>query len=390
MQRNDPAWIEVDLDAIKFNAENVVEFVRGNNSKTKVLGVIKADAYGHGAIEVAKIMIESGINYFGVATIYEALELRNSGIKDFPILNFSYTPPAFYEKAIKNNITMTVYSYEMAKEINKIGQEIGIIPKIHIKVDTGMARLGFLPNEKNIEEIIKIKNLNIKVEGIYTHFAMADSQDKVHTHNQAKVFMWILDELKNRGVEFEIRHMCNSAAMMEFLEYYLDMVRAGGILYGHFCLMHYMQKSPILVKQCLSIKALLSNYNEFEGNTGVSYGWFYKTNDTQVIGTIPIGYADGISRKNTNNAEFLIKGKRVNQVGLICMDQMMIDITSIEAPKIGDVVTLLGKDGEEIITLEERAKAASIGKCELFASIGRRLPKLYFKGNEFYKKISYL
>lgn len=384
-----PAWAEVDLDAIAHNSKEVKKFVLNNKKDTKVLAVVKADGYGHGAVEIAKTMSENGIDYFGVATIFEALELRKGGIEK-PILNFSYTPDNCIEVAVKNHITINVYDYNMAKKIEEAGLKLGIIPKIHIKIDTGMARLGFLPNDNSIDEIEKITKLKLHVEGIFSHFALADSKDKENTIKQADKFIWVLDELEKRNITFEIRHICNSAAMMELPQYYFDMVRAGGILYGHFCLLHYMDKCPFPIKQALSIRAVLSNFNEVEAGTGVSYGWMYTTDKKSVIGTIPIGYTDGINRKNTNNAEFLIKGKRVKQVGLICMDQMMIDVTDIEDLKIGDIVTLLGRDGEEVITLEERAKAASIGKCELFAGIGRRLPKVYFKGGKYYSTVNYL
>jgi len=382
------AWEEVDLDVIKSNTKNVANFVHEKNSKTKVLAVVKADGYGHGAVEVARTM-EDIVDYFGTATIFESLELRKEGI-NIPILNFSYIPQKFLEQAVKNNITITTYDYEYAKLIEFYGEKNGVLPKIHIKVDTGMSRLGYLPTDEAANEIEKICSLKLNVEGIFSHFAKADSPEKEATKMQAKRFFDFIKELEFRKLNFEIKHICNSAAMMEFPEYYLDMVRAGGILYGHFCLGHYVEKSPIEVQRALSIRTILSSKKTVDANTGVSYGWLYTTERESIIGAIPIGYVDGISRKNTNNAEFLINGKRVKEVGLMCMDQMMIDITEIDDAKIEDVVTIIGRDGEEEITLEERAKAGATGKCELFAAIGNRLPKVYFKNGEYYKTLNNL
>lgn len=390
MKNYGPAWLEIDMDALAFNMRNTKNYVTNTSTSTKVLAVVKADGYGHGALEASKIFMDNGADYLGVATIFEALELRKKGISEFPILNFSYTPENYYVEAVKNNITLTIYTYDMALRLSEIGEALAIKPKVHLKIDTGMSRLGFLPTPENIEVIAEISKLHLEIEGIYSHFATADSSDKKNTHNQAVKFQNFIDELEKLNINFDIKHICNSAAMMELPEYHFDMVRAGGILYGHFCLLHYLNKSPFEVRQALSIRALVSNVNILEPDTGVSYGWFYKTSGVEKIGTLPIGYTDGINRKNTNNAEFLIKGERIKQVGLICMDQMMINLTNIDDVKIGDVVTLLGSDGNEHISLEERASAASTGKCELFAGIGHRLPKVYFKDNQHYKTINYL
>lgn len=382
------AWEEVNLDVIEKNAKNVMKYVHKRNKNTMILAVVKADGYGHGAIEVARAM-ENSVDYLGTASIFESLELRKNNVK-IPILNFSYIPKDFLEEAVKNDITITTYDYEYAKIIEKYGIENNVLPKIHIKLDTGMTRLGYLPTDESLDEIEKICKLEIEVEGIFSHFAKADSQEKSATKMQANKFIDFLKKLKNRGIDFKIRHICNSAAMIEFPEYYFDMVRAGGILYGHFCLGHYVEKCPINVNRALSIKSILSSKKTVSAGTGISYGWLYTSEKESVIGSIPIGYVDGVSRKNTNNAEFLIRGKRVKEVGLMCMDQMMIDISDIKDVEIEDVVTIIGRDGDEEITLEERAKAGCVGKCELFAAIGRRLPKVYFKNEKYYKTVNYL
>ncbi|WP_432661904.1 alanine racemase [Wukongibacter baidiensis] len=384
-----PAWAEIDLDAIAYNVHQIKEFVSNNKKNTEILAVVKADGYGHGAVEVAKTMEENGIDKFGVATVYEGIELRKAGIKK-SILVLSYTPEIFVREALENNLTLTIYSIPMAKHIELMGKELGVLPRVHIKIDTGMSRLGFLPQEETIDKIKTIVNLSLDVEGIFSHFAKADSKDKTPTHKQAEKFIWILSKLEENGINIRVKHICNSAAMMELPEYYFDMVRAGGILYGHCCLLGYLDKSPIPVKQALSIRAVISNINEYGSGTGVSYGWLYITDRKQKIASICIGYTDGINRKNSNHAEFLFKGKKIKQIGLICMDQMMVDVTDIADIKIGDVITLLGRDGDDVITLEERADSASIGKSELLAGIGRRLPKVYIKNTEKFKIINYL
>jgi alanine racemase len=375
-----PAWLEVDLDVIRFNIKSCKSYV-----KAKLLAVVKADAYGHGAVEVARIMEEEGVDYFGVATIFEAIELRNHGIK-IPILVFSITPKNFIREALLNDITLTVSDLEMARYIEFEGIKVKIMPKVHIKLNTGMNRLGFSCDDINAIESVTKMNLN--VEGMFTHFAKADSPEFSDTDNQAKKFNDVSEELSRRGVTIEIKHISNSAAMMRASKYDLDMVRAGGILYGHFCLKHFMDKPPFEVKRAMSIRAVLSHINEVQADEGVSYGWLYKTDKPSRVGVLPIGYTDGISRRNTNQTSFLLNGKRVNQVGLICMDQMMIDVTGINCEP-GDIVTLLGKDQDEI-SLDERARDAGIGKAELFAGIGRRLPKVYFVEGHYKKILNYL
>ncbi|WP_240838773.1 alanine racemase [Acidaminobacter sp. JC074] len=375
-----PAWLEVELSAIQKNLRACQNFVKN----AKVLAVIKADAYGHGAVEVAKTMEAENVDYFGVATVFEAIELRNHGIKT-PILVFSVTPKPFAEEAIKKGITLTVSDLDMARHIESTGSELKIRPIVHIKVETGMTRLGF--STDNLSDMMAVCDMDVHVEGLFTHFAKADSPDFSFTEVQARRFMKVADELSKAGYNIEIKHMSNSAAMMRCPDYNLDMVRAGGILFGHFCLGHFMEK-PFEVKRAMSIRAVLTHINEVEARTGVSYGHLYETKRHSFIGVLPIGYTDGISRRNTNQTSFLLRGKRVPQIGLMCMDQMMIDVTDV-ACEVGDVVTLLGEDGEEI-TLEERAGDAGIGKAELFACIGRRLPKVYFVEGHYKNIVNYL
>lgn len=375
-----PAWVEVELEAIRRNVQSCQNYIN-----TKLLAVVKADGYGHGAVMIAKVMEEEKVDYLGVATIFEGLELRKHGIK-MPILVFQDTPLQFIDQGVLNDLTLTVSSIECARHIEFIGQKLSKLPKIHVKLETGMTRLGFSCTcVDHIESVCKMK---LNVEGLYTHFAMADSLDFEHTDEQAKKYMAVVDQLNDRGITFNIKHVSNSAAMMRTSDYHFDMVRAGGILYGHFCLGHFVDTPPFEVERAMSIRSVLSHINDVKAETGVSYGWLYKTEKPASIGVLPIGYTDGISRRNTNKTSFLLRGQRVKQVGLICMDQLMIDVTDIRC-EVGDVVTLLGCDGDEI-TLNERAGDAGIGKCELFAGIGRRLPKVYFKNGNYFKTINYL
>lgn len=377
MKNYGPAWIEVDLDVIRQNVVSCQSFL-----KTKLLAVVKADGYGHGAIEVAKIMEEEAVDYLGVATIFEALELRKHNIK-MPILVFGITPKSFLSEAIENGITLTVTDLASAQNIERLGRELKKRPKVHLKINTGMNRLGFPAN--NIQEMVCLCKMDLNVEGIYTHLALADTPDEKPTLDQAQLFSKVLEALEAKGIHFSIRHLANSAAMMRNDAYHLDMVRAGGILYGHFCLGHFMKVPPFEVNRALSIKAVLSHINDVEQGQGVSYGWLYHAPSKKRIGVLPIGYTDGIDRRNTNQTSFILNGKRVDQVGLICMDQMMIDVTDVPC-EVGDVVTLLGDE----ISLEERAGDAGIGKSELFAGIGRRLPKVYFVKGTYKKVVNYL
>lgn len=389
MKIHGPAWLEVEASALAFNVSSVMNHVKQHNEKTKVLAVVKADGYGHGAVECARIMAETGVDYFGVATVYEGIELRTSGLEK-PILVLGYTPEVFVEEAVVHDLTLTLYDIQMAYIIEGFGLKHGIKPKVHLKVNTGMSRLGFHPYADSVEEIYMIWQLQLDVEGIFTHLAMADSTKTDPTHQQIEKFNRLVSALEKRDVHIPIKHVCNSPGLMRYPEYHFDMVRAGGILYGHDCFSHIFDKGFLPVRQALSIRAVLANVIEVDEDTGVSYGWLYRTSNRQRIGTISIGYTDGISRRNTNKAEFLIHGKRVKQVGLICMDQMMLDLTAVPQAKMGDVVTLLGADKDHIISLEERAKAAGIGKAELLATIGRRLPKVYKKDGVLYHKINYL
>lgn len=382
---NESAWMEVDLDALASNARTVMNFVEGNNSNTKVLAVVKADGYGHGAVEVSRVFQREGIDYLGVATANEGIELRNHGIT-MPILVFGYVYDGLLEMCVLHNLTLTVYDLHRANLIEKIGIKHKRMPKIHIKVDVGMTRLGLPMTEANAKLIGEINAMQIDVEGIYGHFPLADSLDDAQTVIQAKAFETYVQTLREKGIDFDIVHLCNSAGMMRLKAFHFDMVRAGGILYGHYCLRHVILPEIISTKRAMSIRCRVANLIEVAAGRGISYGWKSITEHPSTIAALPLGYTDGIHRTNTNSTQFLCKGTWAKQVGLICMDQMMMDASFVDDVKIGDIVTLLGRDGDKEITLEMRAKDAGIGKCELFAGIGERLTKYYCSNNEWYSR----
>ena len=367
---------EINLDNIAYNMANIRKAIDKN---TSIMAVVKADAYGHGAVEVAKTALYNGANWLGVAIIDEAIELRKNNIFE-PILILGHTIEHKLLQVIKYNITQTVFSYNMAKKLSDEASKIKKSVDIHIKIDTGMSRLGFLPTQETIQEILSIKNLPyINITGIFTHFATADMEDKTFTKEQFEKYMWVINKLEEKGVNNLIKHISNSGAILDLKEYRLDMVRAGIILYGMYPSSQVLKN--IDLKPAMSLKTHISYVKEIEPNVSVSYCRTYFTNKKTKIATIPVGYADGYARILSNKARVFVKGCYANVVGNICMDQFMIDVTHIPNVQEGDIVTLMG-DG---ITAEELASLQNTINYEVVCNIGKRVPRVYIKNNEFLK-----
>lgn len=367
-----PIWAEIDLSAIK---NNIKEIRRITNPKSQVMAVVKANAYGHGSVEVSKVCLENGADSLAVARSTEALELRNAGIT-CPILVFGYVTEEEILKMVENDITLTVYSLEIANSIQKIAEKLGKHSKIHIKVDTGMSRLGFLPEKSSVETIKKIRELkNIEVEGIYTHFADADNSDKTYTTMQFSKFTSFLHDLEENGINIPIKHASNSAAIIDHPETHLNMVRPGIILYGLYP-SELVHKERINLKPAMSLKVLVTHVKDVPENTKISYGCTFETKKQSKIASLPIGYADGFTRM-LKNGNVLIHGSRVPVVGRICMDQCMIDVSGIENVNVGDVVTVFGKDGNEKISLEEFGNKLGTINYELVCMVSARVPRIY-------------
>ena len=371
---------EINLDNIAYNMTNIREKV---NKKTKIMAVVKADAYGHGAVEVAKTALYNGADWLGVAIIDEAIELRKNNIFE-PILILGHTMEHKLLQVIKYDITQTVFSFEMAKKLSDEARKIKKSVDIHIKIDTGMSRLGFFPTDESISEILAIKNLPyINITGIFTHFATSDMKDKTFTKEQFKKYMWVIKKLEEKGISNIIKHVSNSGAILDIEGYSLDMVRAGIILYGMYPSNQVLEN--IKLKPAMSLKTHISFVKEIEPEVSVSYCRTYFTNKKTKIATIPVGYADGYARILSNRARVLINGEYANIIGNICMDQFMIDITCIQNVKQGDIVTLMGEDNNSYITAEELANLQNTINYEIVCNIGKRIPRVYIKNNKFLK-----
>ncbi len=385
-------WAEINLDAIK---NNFIQIRKNISPNTKILCVIKADAYGHGAEILAAEYEALGADWFAVSNIEEAFQIRKVGIKK-PILILGYTPVSMAPQLAKLNISQAVFSEEYAERLSNNASKNNVNVKIHIKVDTGMSRIGFLFQNINnhshsIDTIEKVCNLkNIHAEGIFTHFARAD-EDGVAinaTNLQYNNFIYIIKALKKRGIDIPISHCSNSGAILNYKEFNLDMVRAGIILYGVYPSEY--SKSNLKLEPAMALKTVISQVKEVEPGTAVSYGSTYVTNKKTKIATVPIGYADGYFRSLSSKADMLIGGKRAPILGRICMDQTMLDVTGIRDVEVNKIVTVFGKDNGASITIDELAKKANTINYELLCAISKRVPRIYTKNGKNVGTLDYI
>ncbi len=365
-------YAEIDLGAIRRNAQNVRKVVGDN---TKIMAVVKADGYGHGAVHSAKA-VEGIADAYGVATIEEAIELRENGI-DKEILILGYILPAYYGFALKYDISLTVFTYEMAEELSKCAVSQGKIGKIHIAIDTGMGRIGFFPTEESAEAIKRISNLpNIEIEGLFSHYATADEKDKEYSNKQTESYNNFYNRLCKKGVKIKNRHICNSAGTTELPQSLMDMVRMGIIMYGLYP-SNEVDKSRIALERAMSIKSSIVYIKTIKKGDSVSYGRRFTAQGDTVVATVPIGYADGYPRQVSGKSRVLINGEYAPVIGNVCMDQMMVDVTNIKDAKVGDDVILVGRQGENEVTFEEIASLADTINYEIICGIGKRVPRVY-------------
>lgn len=388
MQRLDeirPTWVEINLDNLAYNIREIRKITKKD---TLITAVVKANAYGHGSIEAAKIFLANGADRLAVATLSEAIELRKAKIYA-PILVLGYIPKSQYPLAIKWNISQTIYNYESAKILSNISQDLGEKSIIHIKIDTGMGRLGFLPKDDSVEDIVKISQLpNLEIEGIFSHFSKADERDKGYTIYQFESFMDMVKKLDNRGVYIPIKHISNSAAIIDLPQYHLDMIRPGIMLYGYYP-SEEVDKDRIVLRPAMTLKTKVSNIKKVPKGSYISYGGLYVTEKESKIATIPIGYADGFSRLLTSKAEAFVKGHRVPVVGRICMDQCMLDVSNVEDVDIDDQIVLFGyEEGQP--TVEEIANKLNTNSYEVICMVGRRVPRVYIQDGQIIKIVEYL
>lgn len=367
-------YVGVDLAAISDNIQKIKDRV---GPDVKVLAVVKTDGYGHGAVAMAHVLNEIGVYAFAVATIDEARELRVSGIRN-PILILGYVFPNDLQDVIDYNVTSTVFSLESAKMIADYAAKRGKVAKIHIKLDTGMGRIGFVPSEDSKREIKEIFELpNIEVEGVFSHFATADEADLTFANSQAELFENFVDELEKDGYHFAIRHICNSAGVLAMNEHYDNMVRAGIIIYGLMPSNEVHNRDEIDLTPALELVSHVAYVKEVDADFAVSYGSTYKTTGKTKIATIPVGYGDGYPRALSNKGRVLINGTYAPIIGRVCMDQFMVDVTNVPNCKQGDEVILIGRQGEDEISVDEVAAKAGTINYEIICGINKRVPRIY-------------
>lgn len=371
-----PVWAEINLDHLKHNLLEVRRIIKKN---TMICAVIKADAYGHGAKEIVNTLIDNGADRFAVATLSEGIQLRRSGVK-LPIMIFGYTPVEYWEKVLQYNLIQTIYTLEQARALSEFTSSSNQKIKIHLKIDTGMSRLGFIIGPDTLDKVKEVCQLpGLEVEGIYTHFAVADETDKTYTYEQFNRFMELIAQLERDGFKIPIKHASNSAAIIELPEMNLDMVRPGIMLYGLYP-SRFVDHERVNLKQVMTLKAKAAQIKELPPNQGISYGLIYHTKERQKIMTLPIGYADGFTRLLTNQAQVIVAGKKAPVVGRICMDQLMVDVTGIDV-EMGQEVIIISDDSEIGNTVDQLAEKLQTINYEIVCMIGRRVPKAYMENN---------
>jgi alanine racemase len=361
------AWVEIDLDIIR---QNIRELLR--ISKTEVMAIVKANGYGHGAVEIARASVEAGATWCGVARLEEAIALRQAGLT-CKILVLGYTSPDRVDEAVRNNISLTIYDRRIGEAYAENARNAGNRLGLHIKVDTGMGRLGIAPDTavEFIENLTRLPQLNI--DGIFTHFARADEPQVSTTSEQLARFDGLVRQLRKDGAAPKYIHAANSAAIINYPDARYDLVRPGIMLYG----LPPSPETPILagLKPALTWKTRLTSVRTFPSGHGISYGHIYNTSHAERIGSVAIGYADGYRRVNGNMA--LVHGKRVSVVGRVCMDQCMLQLDEVPEAAIGDEVVLLGGQGSEYISAEEVAGRWGTINYEVICGLSTRLPRIY-------------
>ncbi len=374
MKKYSRVCADIDLDALEYNFDRMHENV---SERTKIIAVIKTDAYGHGAVPIAwHLQAREDLWGFATATVDEAVELRRAGIEK-PILVLGYSFPEYNEEIVKYEIRQTIFSMEAAKSLSKEAVSQGKTACVHIKLDTGMGRIGYASAEQALEELQVISQLpNLRLEGVFTHFASSDSADKTYTNHQIAKYQQMVKTFADAGIRFELHHCSNSAGIIDLPQVHLELVRAGIISYGLWP-SDQVSKNIVDLKPILSLKSHIVYVKEVKAGTSVSYGstWTAKTNSR--IATVPVGYGDGYPRSLSNKGYVLLHGKKAPIVGRVCMDQFMIDVTEIPEAKTADEVILLGSDGTQSITAEQLGDLSGRFNYELVCDLGNRIPRIY-------------
>ncbi len=386
MKQYNRVCAEIDLDAVAYNMEQMKKRI-GDNAR--LIGVIKTDGYGHGAVPIAEMFEEMDYVWgYAVACIGEAVVLRKNGIKK-PILILGCVFPDEYETMIEHDIRAAVYTEQMAEAMSETAVRMGKKAYFHIKVDTGMGRIGFQVNEESADVIERISRLpNVCIEGMFTHFAKADEKDKTYTLQQHEKFMWMKAEMEKRNISISYFDCDNSAGIIDFPDMKHDLARAGISTYGMYP-SDEVDKSAVDLKPALRLTSHVSFVKEVEPGTSISYGGTFVAPEKMKVATIPVGYGDGYPRSLSNKGSVLIHGKRAKILGRVCMDQFMADVTGIPETEFMDEVTLIGKDGSDEITVEELSDLSGRFNYEFVCCLGRRIPRVYRKGGRIVRQVDY-
>lgn len=376
---------DIDLSAIRRNVMTMKNCIPEGK---KLLAVIKANAYGHGAIEVANTL-EDLADYYGVACIDEAIELRNAGIEK-PILILGVTDESLFEEIIKYDITQTIFTVGQAEALSKAAEHVGKVGKLHIKIDTGMNRIGFACKRESVSDIIMISKLpNLNMEGIFTHYYKADEYDKSAAYKQLEDYTGMIKWLEGEGITFAIRHISNSAGIMEMPNDIYDMVRSGISTYGLYP-SEEMDKEACVLYPAMEFKSHVIHVKTVKKGETVGYGGTYTLPADKRIATVGVGYADGYPRALSNQGRMLVHGQYAPIVGRVCMDQTMIDVSHIPNVETGDEVVLVGKQGENRLSVEELAGMSASFNYEFVCDVNRRVPRVFYQGGKVVGVKNYL
>lgn len=377
MKQHNRVCARIDLDAVLYNMEQMKNRIGGD---AQLIAVVKTDGYGHGAVPIARMLEDVPYVWgYAVACLEEAVQLKENGMKK-PVLVLGCVFPDQYEEMIRYDIRPAVYTEEMAKAMSEEAARQGKDVFFHIKVDTGMGRIGFPVNEESADTIRRVSGLpNVQLEGMFTHFAKADETDKTYTYEQHRKFLWMKEQMEKRGVAIRYYDCDNSAGIIDFPDMKHDLARAGISMYGMYP-SEEVDQDAVRLKPALTLTSHVTFVKDVEPGTAISYGGTFVAEKKMKVATIPVGYGDGYPRSLSNKGFVLIHGKRAKILGRVCMDQFMADVTEIPETKFMDPVVLIGADGDEQITVEELADLSGRFNYEFVCCLGKRIPRVHVRG----------
>lgn len=369
-----PAWAEINLDSVAHNVRRIGDHI---GPDTRIMAVVKADGYGHGSVKIAETALTAGATSLAVAFVEEAVALRRAGI-EAPILILGYTAPEQFDALIRHKLTPTIFGLETAREFSRLALEHALILPLHLKVDTGMGRVGLLPDEA-VEVASRVGRFpGLKIEGFYTHLAAAEEADKTYTGEQLLLFNRLIEKCRENGLFFPLVHAANSAAAISHPASRYNLVRLGLAMYGCYPAPE-QQNSGLELLPALTLKSRVVLVKKVPAGTSISYGCTYRTEKETLVATVPIGYADGYPRLLSNKGSVIIRGNLAPVIGTICMDQIMVDVTDIPGARLNDEVILYGKQGAAQLSVEEAARLAGTINYEVLCSVDKRVPRYYFR-----------